>query len=259
MSENYGNPFPYYEPPQAPPPPANAWQMSEPASAPLPLGEAIRQLPRQYFTVLTKPKAATFTREQGKAAWNIIWVQLAVYSVLNTLAALIIYNMTLPNMMANLNAIYQQSMTPEMFQQMQPFLQFYTIFTGPFGLLLLVITPTVVFLSAGIFHLVAKMLGGQGRFPTYLYCYLLIAVPIGLMVSLLNMIPWAGSYLAFPASIYLYVLLGLMTKAVHRVSGGKAVAVVLIPIGLYFVLAVIFGFVLALYIISHMAIPPATP
>ena len=47
-----------------------------PPATPLPLGEAIRQLPEQYKRVVTKPYAETFLVEMGQAYWGIIWVQL---------------------------------------------------------------------------------------------------------------------------------------------------------------------------------------
>src|SRR5437588_11261297 len=43
---------------------------------PLPLAQANRALPRQYFRVLTKPSVVTFAKEMGKASWNMGWVQL---------------------------------------------------------------------------------------------------------------------------------------------------------------------------------------
>jgi hypothetical protein len=52
------------------------------ASAPLPLSEAIGQLPNQYVRVLTKPSPFTFAAEMGKASWDILWVQLIAYAII---------------------------------------------------------------------------------------------------------------------------------------------------------------------------------
>ncbi len=85
----YGQPQPPYVQPQPPygaPYQQPGYGMPPVQAAPLPLGEAIRQLPNQYIRVLTKPSAATFAVEQGKAAWNIVWIQLLIYAVI--LAAL---------------------------------------------------------------------------------------------------------------------------------------------------------------------------
>src|SRR3989440_1182854 len=60
-----------------------------PQSAPLPLGEAIRNLPNQYIKVLTKPGEMSFAEEMGKASWDIVWVQLIGLAVLYTLLGLL--------------------------------------------------------------------------------------------------------------------------------------------------------------------------
>src|SRR5437588_11930731 len=73
------NPYATPENPYATPPPAPAgydYGYAVPPAAPLPLGEAIQQLPGQYIKVLTRPSAMTFAEEMGKASWGIVWVQL---------------------------------------------------------------------------------------------------------------------------------------------------------------------------------------
>src|SRR6266496_1050109 len=80
----YGTPQPPYSAPQPPygaPYPQPGYDYPPPQTAPLPLGEAIRQLPNQYIKVLTRPSAATFAEEQGKASWDIVWVQLIIYAI----------------------------------------------------------------------------------------------------------------------------------------------------------------------------------
>src|SRR5689334_3137740 len=56
---------------------------------PLPLGQAIWQLPVQYVTVLRKPAAATLRQELAKASWGIVLVQvLGLLSITVTLSVL---------------------------------------------------------------------------------------------------------------------------------------------------------------------------
>src|SRR5690349_15732658 len=74
-----------------------------PPVAPLPLGEAVRQLPNQYIRIVTRPGAATFAQEQGKAAWNIIWVQLAILTVISVITSFVIFNVTMPATYASMN------------------------------------------------------------------------------------------------------------------------------------------------------------
>src|SRR5579884_2504730 len=59
-----------------------AFGYEPPRATPLPLGQAIQQLPNQYIKILTHPSAQTFTEEIGKADWGIVWVQLIIYAVI---------------------------------------------------------------------------------------------------------------------------------------------------------------------------------
>ncbi len=62
------------------------------------------------------------------------------------------------------------------------------------------------------------------------YAYLLFDVPLGIISSLLTLLPLAGLFLALGLLIYRIVLAIFSIMAVHRIGGGKASAVVLIPI-----------------------------
>jgi hypothetical protein len=208
----YGPPYqPYqtgYEPPQP---------------APLPLNEAIRQLPNQYVKVLTKPSAATFGEEMGKASWDIIWVQLIGYSVILAILGFLrsFTNPTLfgsPTGTSAANAAAVQALI------------------GSINLGLIFTTPIIFFISVGIYYLIAKAFGGQGTFKVQSYTQLLYQVPIGIVSSILFLVPYIGVLGSF-LGIYSIVLEVLSIMAVHRLSGGKATAVVLIPIALAIVLA----------------------
>jgi hypothetical protein len=244
----YGQPppqGPYGPPPQSPygqpqPPYGAPYQSPEygyppPQTAPLPLGEAIRQLPNQYIKVLTRPSAATFAEERGKAAWNIVWVQLIIYAiaaaVLGYLALLIS-----PNQFSTAGS---STLNPGMIQAIS--------LSAGFGLILLV--PIGFFISVGIYYLIAKAFGGQGTFLVQSYTTLLYGVPIGILSSVLRLIPILGALAAFALGIYGIVLQVFAIMAVHRLSGGKATAVVLIPVAVVLVLAC----VLVIIIIAAVA------
>ena len=250
---NYGTP-PNYPPPQpgygTPPPnyqpnvpagygapyPPNYGYNPPPASSPLPLGEAIRQLPRQYWRVVSKPGAATFAEEKGKAAWNIIWVQIALITVLTVLFGFAITAITLP---ALLNAQNLPAGTLDTFRNSFGFLPFsYIIFT-PLGL----------FIGVGIYHLIAKAFGGTGTFVEYMYSYLLYYTPIVIVSLILSIIPFIGSLAASALGIYGIVLQIFMTMAVHRLSGGRAtLAVLILPIIL--IVLFIIGFIVLIAVIA---------
>src|SRR5450432_3664766 len=106
---NYGAPQNPYEPPQNPygapqnpynppgygaPPPGTEAAFSGPMGnqvrlRPLPLSEAIRQLPNQYIRVLTKPGATTFAEELPKASWDITLIQILIMVVVAIVLGLI--------------------------------------------------------------------------------------------------------------------------------------------------------------------------
>lgn len=194
-----------------------------PPQAPLPLGEAIRQLPNQYIKVLTKPSAATFAEEQGKAAWDIVWIQLIIYAILAAVLGYLAFLIS-PNPFATTGT---NPISPGMLQ---------TITLGSsFGLIILV--PIGFFISVGIYYLIARAFGGQGTFLAQSYNTLLYSVPIGIFSLLLRLIPVLGALAGFALGIYGIVLNVFSIMAVHRLSGGKATAVVLIPVAVAFVLA----------------------
>ena len=193
-----------------------------PQSAPLPLGEAIRNLPSQYLKVLTKPGPMTFAEEMGKASWDIVWVQLigiaVISAILSYLATLISPGFTSTSSSSLNIAAYR------------------SIIAGvSFGTIILV--PLFFFIGVGIYYGLAKAFGGQGRFLTQSYTALLVSVPIGIFSGLINLIPIAGGFIAIVVSIYSIILNIFSIMAVHRLSGGKATAVVLIPIGVAVLLA----------------------
>ncbi|HLQ28952.1 MAG TPA: Yip1 family protein [Ktedonobacteraceae bacterium] len=225
----YGQPQgPYGPPPQgpygAPPYQQPGYGYAAPPAAPLPLGEAIRQLPQQYIKVLTKPSAATFAEEMGKAAWNIVWVQLLALAVITAVLGYLASLIGSGIMPAATSST--ASMNPAMLQGIRLGSSFGQIIGVPLGF----------FIGVGILYLIAKAFGGQGTFLAQGYTYLLFEVPLGIVISLLGLIPYLGGLVGFAAGIYAIVLNIFSIMAVHRLSGGKATAVVLIPLAVVFVL-----------------------
>ncbi len=202
--------------------------MPPPASKPLPLGEAIRQLPGQYWRVVTKPGAATFAAEEGKAAWNIVWVQILVITAISVLSSFIFANFTLPAQLhgQNFSALFTGTL--------RGFLDFL-----PYSYILW--TPLFLFIEVGIYHLLAKAFGGRGTFLPYMYSYLLFYIPLSIVSLLLSSItpPIVGYFIDSAVSIYTIVLQVFMTMAVHRISGGRATLAVLIMTIILIVLLVV--------------------
>ncbi|GCE02996.1 Yip1 family protein [Dictyobacter aurantiacus] len=211
---------------------------NEPPAQPLPLGDAIRQLPAQYLRVTTKPGANTFAMEKGKAAWNIVWVQLVFLAIVTGLLTAISTVIALPNALNSFNNSNLPASTAE---------QMRTIFATlpvPIGIGSVILTIVGFFIGTGILFLIAKAFGGQGTFLQYVYSYLLFEVPLGILSSLLALIPILGSLAALALGIYRIILQVYMTMAVHRLSGGRAtMAVLLLPI-IGIILACIFVIIL---------------
>jgi len=205
-----------------------------PQATPLPLEQAIRELPDQYIKVVTKPSAATFAQEMGKASWNIVWVQLVGYAIITAILSYIRslimsnpFNMFGP---ATLNPI------------LAPLIRWgFTLGLAPLAII-------GFFIGTGIYYLIAKAFGGRGTFLAQGYTNLLFNVPLGIVTSLVSLVPILGGSVAFGLNIYSIVLNIFSIMAVHRLSGGKATAVVLIPAAIVFVLAIVV--VIALIIAS---------
>src|SRR6185312_15634826 len=195
---------PYGAPPQGfyGPPPGYSYNM--PQSSPLPLGEAIGQLPNQYIKVLTKPSALTFAQEMGKASWDIIWVQLIIYAII---AAILGYaaNALQPN---RFNSAGTSTLSPNVGQ---------LILLGS-SIGSIVFVPLFFFAGVGIIYLIAKAFGGTGTFRTQSYTTLLITVPFGLVSGILGLVPILGSFVGFAFFVYQIVLNIFSVMAVHRLS-----------------------------------------
>ena len=235
---------PYGYPPQGPygVPPFQqpGYGYATPPAAPLPLGEAIRQLPSQYFRVLTKPSAATFAEEMGKAAWNIVWVQLLGLGVIFGVLVFLIFQLALPGVLNNLSS------------SNSPAAGMVAIIEGAavaFAIGEIILLPLGFFINEGIYYLIAKAFGGQGTFLAQSYGTLLFYIPLNI-VGVLSLIPFLGILIGIALAIYQIVLNIYMMMAVHRLSGGKATLVLFTPVIVVFVLACIIG-IIAVAIGSH--------
>ncbi len=218
----YGYGYGYAVPPQGfygqPPHMFQAPPVMQPATT-LPLWAAIRQLPRQYWRVFTHPKAVTFIEEERTAAWNIIWVQLLILGVVEALTFLLLVFLEFFLLQA-----FLPSATMSVFSQVLPIVAIVIV------LIAMAFVPIWFFFSAGIYHLIAKAFGGRGTFLSYCYNYSLIVIPISILSVVLSVIPCLGSMAGLAGAVYEVVLLIFMTMGVHRLSGGKASATVLIPV-----------------------------
>lgn len=214
--------------------PEASYGTATPPRHPLPLSEAIRELPNQYIRVITKPGTGVFAEEQSKAAWNIIWVQLLVLAVFTAIIGLVTFN----------SSLGANAFTAQQAQSVRPY-------SGAFSILFLIFTPIGFFIGTGIYHLIAKAFGGRGTFLAYCYSYLLFGVPLGIIGGVIGLIPFIGSLLALAIGVYQIVLQVYMTMAVHRLTGGRAtLAVLILPI-VAFIVAILVTIIAVATVATH--------
>ena len=106
-------------------------------------------------------------------------------------------------------------------------------------LLQLVLTPVSFLAAGGILYLIARVFGGRGTFLKQIYTTLLFGVPLVILSYLLLLIPATSSWLPYLPHLYSLVLFVLSLIAVHQLSRGKAIAVILIPISILLVLVLV--------------------
>lgn len=97
---------------------------------------------------------------------------------------------------------------------------------------------------AGIWHIIALIFGGQAK-----YMELFKAVAFAQIVGWVAIVPFIGTVISSILSIWLIVVSVVIVKNVHKLSTGRAVLVVLLPIIIIGVLALLgfLTFVAALF------------
>lgn len=163
----------------------------------------IQTLFQRYKTVLTHPSVATFEAELPTANWQAVWVGVAIMAVAWALMSLIVGA-----------------------EQSSPYSSGPSL-GGALGIGVLLVVA--FFFGSGIYHLIAKLLGGTGSFLPYAYAISLVIVPLDTVAGVALIIPVLGALVFLAAGVYSIYLLVLATQAAHRLTTGKAVAVVLIP------------------------------
>ena len=208
------------------------------SQTPLTLGQAIQGLPNQYIKILTKPGAQSFAEEQGKADWGIIWIQLLFMGILATIIGFIKAALgtalTFSTSGGNAGATYAMMSS------------FAAGGASTFSIISVIIGFFVV---VGVQYLLARGFGGTGDFKQQAYSYLLFSTPLNVIGYLLGLIPFFGFVASLALGIYGLVLNVFSIMAVHRLSGGKATAVVLIPIAAIILLLALctFAFIALIY------------
>jgi hypothetical protein len=172
------------------------------------LSEALPQLPQQYFNSLVKPSIATYSSDRGNASWSLVWTQLLAWAILDAALGLLV------NFISPLTTITT----------------FQRIFSLVSSIGLVVVVPVLFFLLMGTVYLLARAFGGQGTFLEQCNTSLYVQAPLGIFSKLLALIPVVGRILNPVLSLYGIVLQVFVIMAVHRLSRGKAIATIAIPL-----------------------------
>ena len=168
----------------------------------------LSQLPQRYFNALVKPSVATYTADKGDASWSLVWIQLLAWAILDAMLGLLV------------NFIYPP-VTGTTFSR---------LFSLATSIGLIGVVPLLFFLLMGTVFLLAKAFGGQGTFLEQCNSSLYIQAPLGIFSKLLALIPVVGRVLNSVLSLYGIVLQVFVIMAVHRLSRGKAIATIFIPL-----------------------------
>jgi hypothetical protein len=182
--------------------------LEEQKDSSLPLSVALPQLPYQYFDALIKPSVATFSKEKNSASWGLVCIQLLTWAILDAALGLLV-NLISPPATSS------------------PFLQVLSLATS---VGLVVVVPLLFFLLMGIVYLFARVLGGQGTFLEQCNTSLSIQLPLGILSKILALIPVVGRLLNSFLSLYGIVLQVFVIMAVHRLSRGRAIVALLLPV-----------------------------
>ncbi|HET8911090.1 MAG TPA: YIP1 family protein, partial [Ktedonobacteraceae bacterium] len=213
----YGTPQYGYEAPQDP-----YSQYSGISQAPKDTGSAIKDLPQQWIRAITRPSAMTFAQEMGKATWPMVWIQLAIYAVVGALLSF------LARLLSSASTAVPSGLTGTSAATYQNFTSFF--YSPATAIATLIISPLFYLLGMLILFGMAKAFRGEGNYKTQTYTSLLFAVPLSIISGLLALIPILGGIVSLAIGIYQIVLQIFVIMPVHRLSGGKATWVVLLPI-----------------------------
>jgi hypothetical protein len=178
-----------------------------------PLGSVLRALPAQYRHVLQRPSVTAFADELPQAEWRSVWFQLLGWGLISAIVGFISW------LIARTPGVLTVGSGPTATQVVTP--------PAPYGGQLLSI-PLEFFVGMGLLYLAARLFGGRGTFLAQSYVSVLVHAPLGALISVLAAIPYV-SILAVVVAIYELILQICAVRAVHHVSTGRAVGMVLVP------------------------------
>ena len=101
----------------------------------------------------------------------------------------------------------------------------------------LIAVPLSFYLNNGLNYLGAHVLGGTGSFGAQAYLMSLFVVPLGIVASLVSLVPFVGGCISFFVGLYVIFLNVRLNKAVHQLTTGRAIVAALWPVALLFLIS----------------------
>ena len=192
-----------------------------------------------WMNVLTKPGEATFEAErhqpQATLTTALIWIVIAAVflAIGNALSALIGSMLGGGGSMMQM-FLDQANLPPEVAAQLSA-----SAAAGAGGVVgafcgALIIAPIFFLIGSGIYFLIAKLFGGTGTFEEQTYLLAAIAAPTTIISGIIGIIPILGGCVGLLVVVYQLVLNYFALKVSHGLTSGKALAVVLIPVAIFF-------------------------
>ena len=208
-----------------------------------------------WVNVLTHPNEQTFESEKespnATLQTALIWIVGAavVTAILGFLQSVIFRGVATSSMQQFMN---MADLPPEASQMMNVFTTggAGAIMSGAGGFLGIILTPIFFMIGVGIFHLIAKLLGGQGQFDKYAYLLAAFQAPISIATAVLAFVPVLGGCIGALISIYSLVLAYFATKVNYGLTSGRAIVVVLVPLIVFFLLVICMGTLIAGLVIA---------
>ena len=197
---------------------------------------------QSWINVLTHPGEAAFAEErsrpQATLGTALIWIVIA--AVVSGILGWLQIQLFLGSTGGMAAMIDQMNLPPEVADQMNTMMSngMMGALMGGGGLASIIITPIGFLIGTGILYLIARMFGGTGDFGRFAYLLAAFQAPISIISAVLGFVPVLGGCLTAVLGIYGIVLTYFAIKVEHSLSDGKAIATLLVPLVLVFIIAI---------------------
>lgn len=185
------------------------------------------RLPAFYAKAMFEPKPQTFARASKYANWRLVWFQLLLLIII-------------PVVIGVLKALFRDTSSGVNTHSNLLFGLLDVVTVGAtFGafIIKLISIPVLFFVGLTIQYVVARILGGQGRYVAHGFSLQLYQIPLaligGIIIVLISASHFSTLFFAPIVSLIFFVY-GIFinvsaVQGVHRISRPRAVTAVLIP------------------------------